>query len=116
MNKGFTLIEMIGVLLIISILAAFALKAGGFFEDSAKTKVAEFELADLNRTAKILWTEHKLSGEEYDDVKLQEMELKQYENLQRKGGGYVISVSGKEISINRIPGTSIQPPEWRKGS
>jgi prepilin-type N-terminal cleavage/methylation domain-containing protein len=112
-QRGFTLIEIIGVLLIISIIAGVALKMSGKLENTAVNSTAEYELASINRLAMSYWANHRLSGAEFSDDTIRAVELASTPNLSPGGEGLI--VNGTTFKVVRVPSTINTPPEWRKG-
>lgn len=112
-EKGFTLIEIIAVLAIISIVFAIAVsRFGGGFTGSAVEKTAEVEVAALNRAAVQVWTLHKMEGSEFND---DEIILKQEvsSNPHLVDGGVAIVIDGQRFAVQRTASTATSPPEWR---
>jgi prepilin-type N-terminal cleavage/methylation domain-containing protein len=112
-QSGFTLIEIIEVLLIISILAGVVLKITGNLEGSAVNSTAEYELANINRLAMSYWANHRLSSAEFSDDTIRAVEIAATPHLTPDGGSLV--VSGVTFKVTRIPSTRTTPPEWKKG-
>jgi len=113
-QKGFTLVEIIGVLLIISIVSGVAIvKFGGNLNDSAERVSAEFELTDINRSAKTIWAIHKMNSPEFSDDAVRAIEIASSTKLTPDGASLVIN--GAHFPVHRTPSTSTTPPEWRKG-
>jgi len=112
-QRGFTLIEIIGVLLIISIIAGIALKMSGKLEDTAVNSTAEYELANINRLAMSYWANHRLSSAEFSDDTIRAVEIAATPHLTPDGGSLI--VSGVTFKVIRTPATLTTPPEWKKG-
>jgi prepilin-type N-terminal cleavage/methylation domain-containing protein len=111
-EKGFTLIEVIAVLVITAIIFSIVVKFGGGLTGSAANRAAEVEVAALNRAAVQVWTLHKMESLEHnDDSIILEKEIASNPHLVE--GGVAILIDGKRFAIQRTASTVTSPPEWR---
>jgi prepilin-type N-terminal cleavage/methylation domain-containing protein len=60
-SRGFTLIEVMAVLVILGVLAAVALKKVGAVSDTAETRMLEAGVAELNTRELMTWTNEKFA-------------------------------------------------------
>jgi len=119
-QKGFTLIEIIAVLLILSFLAAVAVPRYIDIETNSKQKNIDGAISELNGRENLNWANQKLSASGYDDdQKL--IDAMDY-NL---GGDYTwtagptesggtIEFKGLSEGLSRTQSTVSQPAVWSR--
>lgn len=124
-NRGFTLVEMIAVMIIISIIGVIAASKFIHFDTSAKDKMADSVISELNTREKLVWSNLKLQGV-YEDI-----DGRIWDDMQRyldvgNGAklkfGFVadsvstgtINIRGKITPVQRSPGSPTHPAKWSR--
>jgi prepilin-type N-terminal cleavage/methylation domain-containing protein len=117
-SKGFTLIELIAVMAILSILAAFTVKKVNAIYSTAEENALIQGLAELNAREKMTWTKMILSDHGYqnDDLVWNEIDLnlgEQYtwNNPPEKNGG-TLSFGSQSIALKRSASEKGNAGSW----
>ena len=120
-QNGFTLVEIIAVLILLSVLAAIAVPKYIDLEQNARQKAFDGAIAELNGRESLVWTNLKMSATGYqDDTQLM---LVVDHNLGTDfvwqpghpvGVGGDLSFKGETITLNRTASNASKPASWRR--
>ena len=118
-QKGFTLVEIIAVLIILSILAAVAVPK--FINLGTGDKMATQVVAELTTREKLTWMNVKLSLAKADDITIDALVFSavdynigaQWISGPGKGGG-TINIDGTTVVLQRTSANLYNPAIWSR--
>lgn len=122
-EKGFTLLEIIATLVILSILAALAIPRYISLDESARQRAIDAGVAELNGRETLTWSNLKisLSGYEDDDALFPKIDYKlgdkySWEEGDRPNidGGTLKFKDTSAVLLTRSPSNQISPGSWTR--
>lgn len=118
-ESGFTLIEIIVVLILLSILAVFSVPKFIDLGENAKIKAFEAAVAELNGREKLVWLDIKNSTNGWiDDATLfAQMDYDLGSSYRWKSSAEIdggkLYFQNEEAKLDRSPSTEISPATWK---
>lgn len=111
-EKGFTLVEMLAVMIILGVIASIAAIKIMNFDSSASSKIVDNVIDELNTRDKLVWSNGKLT-----DATEPQMNTDFILGKAKVSGGpvvFTITVNGNPVSVYREPATGTTPAIWRR--
>ena len=117
-NDGFTLVEIIAVLVILGIIGSVAVGKVIALDTAAVQKSSAWSVSELNSREQLIWSRIKISPANWtDDTSLYasvDHDLgPAYGWSGKTAGGGTLNFNGQEIELERLPSTSTHPGSWR---
>ena len=115
-KKGFTLVEIIAVMVILAIMAAVAVPKLIDISGGAENKMMDTAIAKLNTIEKMKWMEHKVTDNyKGDDFLNINYNLgMDYIWISQNATGGILSFKDKNYTLIRIPSNDDYWGVWRK--
>lgn len=120
-QKGFTLIEIMAVMVIIGVLASVAVKKFVIIEGTANLKAIEAGVTELNVRETLTWTDHMFAAGGYQNdtavwtAMAADTELGSeysWSAAPAQTGGTLL-FAGQAAALTRDPSTQTTPGRWR---
>jgi prepilin-type N-terminal cleavage/methylation domain-containing protein len=118
-QKGFTLIELISVMVIMGVMSSVAVKKIDFITDTASSKALAIALKELNVRESLVWSKLKISIDGYTtDADLfsaldKDLGAKFKWNPGPAIDGGTLHFESQSIILNRIPSTNSTIGKWQ---
>ncbi|MEW6428609.1 MAG: type II secretion system protein [Thermodesulfobacteriota bacterium] len=125
-QKGFTLVEIIAVLILLGILAAVAIPRYMDMTTEARQKAIDAGIAEMNSRESMVWGKVKLSATPANDAAMDAAVLAHADYSSNLGADYSWSAgptaaggtlsfqSATGVALTRTAATLISPASWRR--
>ena len=118
-DSGFTLIEIIAVLVILGVIAALAVPRYVDLENNARQKAVDTVTSEINARESLTWANHKISGSGFvSDAKIfSDINYIFDPNYTWNSGdpttsGGTLNFKGEAFSFSRSAATHLKPAVW----
>ena len=117
-QKGFTLLELIAVMIIMGVMSSFAIKKVDFVTNTASANALVAAVKELNDREILVWSKMKISNYGYttDEDVFAALDKNLGAKLKWNPGptidGGTLHFESYSISLNRTPSTSSTPGRW----
>jgi prepilin-type N-terminal cleavage/methylation domain-containing protein len=119
--RGFTLIEIIAVLIILSTIAALAIPKFIDLDENAKDRAIDSGISELNGRESLIWADIKVSlaGWSDDTTLFSGMDTflgadYTWTVAASESGGHLSFKSGTPVELTRTVSTGYEPAHWRR--
>ena len=120
-QNGFTLVEIIAVLILLSVLAAIAVPKYIDLEQNAQQKAFDGAISELNGRESLVWANQKMSGSGYQDDDQLMLAVDYYlgnDYAWQPGhpvaSGGDLTFKGETVTFNRTASDAAKPAIWNR--
>ena len=118
-QKGFTMVEIIAVLIILGIISGIAVNRFGAFSNAATATGTNLTVIELNSRESMTWYDVKISDQGFiDDATVFGVVDYELGKIKWASGpnlfGGIITVDGEDVVLIRSESTKTEPAIWKK--
>jgi prepilin-type N-terminal cleavage/methylation domain-containing protein len=116
-NKGFSLVEVIAVMIIMSVLAVAFVPKLVKVDKTAEIQGLDMGINEINNREKLTWSNKKISHDSYSDEELDELikaEVDRNISYRYSWNGDILTFAGVSVSLERIPATNKKPAFYKE--
>ena len=118
-QKGFTLIELISVMIIMGVMSSVTIKKVDFITDAATTRALATAVKELNVRESLVWSNIKISNDGYttDEAVFAALDKNLGAKFRWNPGpnisGGTLHFESQSIVLNRTPSTNATAGKWQ---